>query len=110
MDDQPISYLNNIDIPPSLGRRNSTRIIGPNSFDPTDIHRLDSPTALLNDICINGLAYFLQIMVANDDKGDPSDHRCAIFSTHDLVRIRYKASNQDLWCSISRNQYWDAPI
>ncbi|PPQ96513.1 hypothetical protein CVT26_010429 [Gymnopilus dilepis] len=63
----------------------------------------------LKDICINGLASFFQTMTANDSECNP-DYSCAIFSTHDLVRIHYKASDQDLWRSISRSQYWNASV
>ncbi|PPR04252.1 hypothetical protein CVT26_004197 [Gymnopilus dilepis] len=108
MDDGLIRELNSLRLPPSLGPHDSNRVIGPFVFDKTDIGRLDSPKALLNDTCINGLAYYLQAMISNDQRHQTSSAECAIFSTHDLVRIRYKASDQDLWRAISRTEFWRA--
>ncbi|PPQ96942.1 hypothetical protein CVT26_005960 [Gymnopilus dilepis] len=88
--------LNSSRFPPSLGPCDSDRAIGPFVFEKTDFARLNSPTAILNDICINGLAYYLRAMLSNDQRYQTSSAECAVFSTHDLVRIRYKASDQDL--------------
>ncbi|KAH7918047.1 hypothetical protein BV22DRAFT_974300, partial [Leucogyrophana mollusca] len=31
---------------------------------------------------------------------------CAVLSTHDLVRVRYNASDAELWRQMHRTQYW----
>lgn len=105
-DEGLIFDLNSLTFPSSLVPQYSDRVIGPFLFDEADIRRLDNPTALLNDICINGLAYYLQAMLNADAKYHLHSHDCAIFSTHDLVRIRYKASDQDLWRSVSKTEFW----
>lgn len=97
-------------IPPSLGRSYSDRVIGSHVFDANDIQRLESPTALINDICLNGLAYYLQGMLSCNYSYGLSSGKCAIFSTYDLVRIRYKASDQNLWRSVGGTQYWTKPV
>ncbi|KJA22001.1 hypothetical protein HYPSUDRAFT_139726, partial [Hypholoma sublateritium FD-334 SS-4] len=35
---------------------------------------------------------------------------CAIFSTHDLPRIRYKTSDSNLWRNMRRLEYWKRKI
>jgi hypothetical protein len=76
-------------------------------FDPSDLARLGSPVACLNDVCINGGATLLQ-NVYSSPINPTSEHcqRCAIMSTFDLPRIRYNFSDDDLWRSIQRTAYW----
>jgi len=75
-------------------------------FEVRDLAILKSGTARLNDICINGGAALLQ-----DHFAPPNDtHRCAILSTFDLVRVRYRASDEDLWRNIHKTKYWDKCI
>ncbi|KAF7981244.1 hypothetical protein HWV62_34613 [Athelia sp. TMB] len=72
------------------------------SYETSDIARFVSPTALLNDECINGAALLLQSHFIHEFGG--SD--VAILSTHDLVRVRYGVSDDDLWRNTKRSQYW----
>ncbi|KAF7979480.1 hypothetical protein HWV62_42311 [Athelia sp. TMB] len=72
------------------------------SYEASDIARFVSPTALLNDECINGAALLLQSHFIREFGS--SD--VAILSTHDLVRVRYGASDEDLWRNTKRSQYW----
>ena len=88
----------------------STRIFGCFDFEESDLRRLDSPHALLNDICVNGIAHFLQEIYKCDPTHYHQSQRCAIFSTHDLVRIRYKASDDNLWRAVSKIKYWEKTI
>jgi len=74
------------------------------TFIPSDISILASPNGLLNDNCINGCAALLYSAFL------PNAARCAILSTHDLPRIRYKVNNDSLWRNASWTQYWDKPI
>jgi Ulp1 family protease len=74
-------------------------------FTPKDIARLASPSTRLNDCCINGCAVLLYhqniALVAN---------KCALLSTHELVRIRLKASDDILWRNIAGTLYWEKDI
>lgn len=71
-------------------------------FEPRDISFLASPTAFLNDICINGCAILLQMDISNPTM--------AIFSTHNLPRIRYNATDDMLWRNTSWTHYWEKDV
>ncbi|KAG1853791.1 hypothetical protein C8R48DRAFT_776949 [Suillus tomentosus] len=71
-------------------------------FEPRDISFLASPTALLNDVCINGCAILLQMAISNPT--------VATFSTHDLPRIRYNATDNMLWRNSSWTRYWEKDV
>lgn len=79
-------------------------------FDPADISRLSSPCALLNDICINGGARLLNTVLNNWPKYTANTEKCAVLTTHDLPRIRYRASDAEVWRHISGSHYWDRDI
>ncbi|KAF8425356.1 hypothetical protein L210DRAFT_3653217 [Boletus edulis BED1] len=70
-------------------------------FEVRDIEILQSPTACLNDTCINGCIplLFSSIQPANI-------HQFAIFSTHDLIRIRYNADDDCLWRATKHTSFW----
>ena len=70
-------------------------------FHPNNIKILNSPTALLNDTCLNSCVILLQELYQSNDAC-----RCAILSTHDLVLIRYNTNDDDLWRNIKRTTYW----
>lgn len=57
---------------------------------------------MLNDECINGAALLLQSHFISEFGS--SD--VAILTIHDLVRIRYGASDEDLWRNSKRSEYW----
>lgn len=71
-------------------------------FEPRDISFLASPTAFLNDVCINGCAVLLQMDMPNSD--------VAIFSTFDLPRIRYHATDDMLWRNTRWTCYWEKDV
>lgn len=71
-------------------------------FEPRDISFLTRPTAFLNDVCINGCAILLQM-----DMPNPT---VAIFSTHDLPRIRYNAADDILWRNTFWTRYWEKDV
>ncbi|KAG2092121.1 uncharacterized protein F5147DRAFT_585987 [Suillus discolor] len=73
-------------------------------FDPKDINLLRSPTACLNDVCINSCAALLYSELKSPMLS------CAIFSTHDLPCIRYNASNDILWRNILWTRYWEKDV
>jgi Ulp1 family protease len=76
-------------------------------FEPSDINRLISPQELLNDVCINGCARLLQheFSASTYPRAEHS-RRCAILSTFDLPRVRYKCSDKDLWRNLQCSSYW----
>lgn len=76
-------------------------------FDAPDLNRLASSTSRLNDVCLNGGAAVLQNFYSSPTLcSAPHSLRCAILSTFDLPRVRYRASDQDLWRNIRHSSYW----
>ncbi|KIJ58397.1 hypothetical protein HYDPIDRAFT_34233 [Hydnomerulius pinastri MD-312] len=75
------------------------------TFEPKDIEILGSKEARLNDTCINGCAALLysRFLSSHSDQ-------IAIFSTHDLPRIRYNASDEVIWRNMSWTRYWEKSI
>ncbi|EGO05107.1 hypothetical protein SERLA73DRAFT_45356, partial [Serpula lacrymans var. lacrymans S7.3] len=75
------------------------------TFETSDISRLSSSTAHLNNICMNGCATLLY-----SEFKSPYTQQCALLSTHDLLHIQYKASNDALWRNMSWTSCWDKDI
>jgi hypothetical protein len=75
-------------------------------FDPRDISFLSSPTARLNDVCLNGCA----ILLHDAYMSTHAAQRTAILSTHDLPRIRYNAPDEILWRQTSWTRYWEKEV
>ncbi|KAG1851783.1 hypothetical protein C8R48DRAFT_810421 [Suillus tomentosus] len=75
------------------------------TFELKDIALLASPTACLNDTCINGCA----VLLFSELKSVVTGH-CALLTSHDLPRIRYNASDDILWRNISYTCYWEKDI
>lgn len=76
------------------------------SYGADVIARFLSPTSLLNDDCINGAALLLQSHFIS--AFGTSD--VALLTTHDLVRIRYGASDEDVWRNTKRSEYWEKSV
>ncbi|KAI6025272.1 hypothetical protein BKA83DRAFT_4492027 [Pisolithus microcarpus] len=72
------------------------------TFDPKDINILASNEARLNDSCLNGSAALLYSLYLPTHRGE-----IALFSTHDLPRIRYNATDNTLWKTMSWTKYWE---
>ena len=71
------------------------------SFMAEDVVILANPTGCLNDVCINGRIPLLFSLIK------PPDANCfAVFSTHDLPRIRYNASDESLWRGTRHTMFW----
>lgn len=66
------------------------------------------PTALLNDNSINSAALLLQSQLLGADIDSAST--VAMFSTHDLVRARYRVPDEQLWRCTKMTRYWEKPI
>lgn len=73
-------------------------------FDAKDISCLSSPTAHLNDVCINSCAALLysQFKLPTVD--------CAILSTYDLTRIRSNLPDEIIWRNTSWTSYWEKNV
>lgn len=67
---------------------------------------MGAKSGLLNDGCMNGLPALLQEIFVAAPQYQDSASRCAIFSTYDLHRIRYKAPDAELWRNTYRREYW----
>lgn len=68
---------------------------------------MESPTDRLNDICLNGIAATLHTFLSHPT--NPSSlpsRRCALFTTFDLLAIRYHASDAEIWRRFRRSEYW----
>ncbi|KAG9310616.1 hypothetical protein JVU11DRAFT_9183 [Chiua virens] len=74
------------------------------SFDKSDIARLRSPTAWLNDTCINGCIALLCSSIRN-----PHSEKFAIFSTYDLHFIKSNQPDDHIWRNTKRVLYWTKP-
>ncbi|KAF8451140.1 hypothetical protein L210DRAFT_3500312 [Boletus edulis BED1] len=74
-------------------------------FETKDLQILASREACLNDICLNGCA---ALLYSTHVAQEPSQF--AVFSTHDLLHIRYNAADEDLWRSMAHTKYWEKPI
>ncbi|KAF9479003.1 hypothetical protein BDN70DRAFT_807721 [Pholiota conissans] len=71
-----------------------------------ELRILTKTNALLNSSCINGLSALLQRLFTRDPLHSAAANRCVIFSTYDLVRIDYKASDAELWRNTYRTEFW----
>ncbi|PPQ97512.1 hypothetical protein CVT26_006536, partial [Gymnopilus dilepis] len=62
-------------------------------FDGRDLQIFDTPDAPLNDICLDGSVAVLQDLFVRDPINGNFAQGCAIFSTHDLNRVRYNLTS-----------------
>ena len=70
-------------------------------FAPEDVVILVNPTGCLNDVCINGCIWLLFSSIKL-----PDTDCFAVFSTHDLPRIRYNVSDESLWRATQHTMFW----
>ena len=116
MDQRLITDLSNTSIFASEGDGTKHRILCRDGlptiqFGPEDLEILNNPTALLNDVCINGGGALLQhLLSAKNLPSAMHSQRCALFSTFDLLRIRSGASDDDLWRNVKFTRYWEKDV
>ncbi|KAJ7435267.1 hypothetical protein FB451DRAFT_1571607 [Mycena latifolia] len=80
-------------------------------IEPDDISRIQSSNGRLNGLTINALAAaFLNLLGYPTSPHAESANKCAIFSTYDLPRIRYKASDDALWGFVNHTKYWEKSL
>ena len=75
-------------------------------FVPEDIVILANPIGCLNDVCINDVCINGCIHLLFSLIKPPDADRFAIFSTHNLLRIRYNASDESLWKVTRHTMFW----
>jgi len=74
-------------------------------FDIDTIKLLRSPTVWLDDVCINRCIPLLFASIRPDNW-----NTFAVFSTHDLLRFRYNATNKVLWQWMHYTSFWTKDI
>lgn len=76
-------------------------------FELREIEIMSSRTALLNNVCLNGIAKLLLDRFASPvDTAWQSSRRCALFDTYHLPMARYKATDDNLWRRTQDTEYW----
>ena len=71
------------------------------TFEPRELAMLASPTACLNNWCINGWIPLLFTVIQ-----PVHTSRFAILSTHKLPHIRHDVLDYDLWRATSCTEFW----
>ncbi len=90
--------------------KDSPRAVGRFSMYPDSISLLRNPIAWLDDVCINACAALLQTFFSAPQLPSCEASRsCAIFSTHDLVRVREDTPDEYFWRQVNATQYWKKP-
>ncbi|KAJ7431750.1 hypothetical protein B0H11DRAFT_1761580 [Mycena galericulata] len=70
-----------------------------NTIDIADLDTLTTSRGRLNGFCLNGVAATLHAHF--------SQASCAVLSTYDLGRIRYNASDDEVWRHVGPTLYWE---
>ncbi|KAJ6451750.1 hypothetical protein C8R45DRAFT_848226, partial [Mycena sanguinolenta] len=87
------------------------RVIGIHTIKAKDLDTLRTRHGRLNNYCLNGAAAALHRVFSNPSAPTATHaNRCAVLSTLDLVRVRYKASDDAVWRFLNPTRYWDKPI
>ncbi|KAJ6585213.1 hypothetical protein B0H19DRAFT_1250090 [Mycena capillaripes] len=89
-------------VPAPSGGRGDTIEIG-------DLDTLTTPYSRLNGFCLNGVAAALHAFFSRPDSPCRLEaSNCAVLSTYDLQRIRYNASDTEVWRFVSRTmeEHW----
>jgi hypothetical protein len=81
------------------------------TFSPKELEIMGSSVSRLNDDCINGISKLLQYIFSEPTNPyTTSSSRCALFSTHDLLMVRYSASNEEIWRRTHGTEFWRKDI
>lgn len=80
-------------------------------MEASDLQRVESSTGRLTGCGLNALAAALLNFFSHPTSPDAgSANKCAVLSTYDLVRIRYKASDDVLWKKVHPTKFWDKQL
>ncbi|KAF7967404.1 hypothetical protein HWV62_34409 [Athelia sp. TMB] len=77
-------------------------------FETEMFRRFLSPTAMLDDESVNGAAILLQTHYLRFEFAAAAS--TAILTTHDLVRGRFNAADDQLWRNAKNSQYWSKNV
>ncbi|KAJ7841963.1 hypothetical protein B0H13DRAFT_2205233 [Mycena leptocephala] len=73
-----------------------------------DLDTLTNPRGRLNGFCLNGVAGALHAFFSRPDSPCRLEaSNCAVMSTLDLHRIRYNASDAEVWRFVSPTMFWN---
>ncbi|KAJ6494212.1 hypothetical protein C8R45DRAFT_824346 [Mycena sanguinolenta] len=104
-------------IDPSLAKRVVVGVDGrpTHPIDLPDLQRIATPTGRLNSFGLNGVAAALQSFIGHSTHGNiagtvPTAAACAVLSTYDLTRVRYKAADDEVWRHASPTRYWEKKL
>ncbi|KAJ6581867.1 hypothetical protein B0H19DRAFT_1331557 [Mycena capillaripes] len=80
-------------------------------IEKDDLRRIRIPTGRLNNFGLNGLAAaFLNLFGEPYAQTAAAAQQCAVFSTYDLTRVRYKANDAELWRHVEPTSFWSKSI
>ncbi|KAF7377130.1 hypothetical protein MSAN_00132000 [Mycena sanguinolenta] len=86
-------------------------VVGIHIINPPDLDTLRTCCGRLNNYCLNGVAAVLHRLFSNPSaQTAPHTNCCAVLSTLNLMRVRYKASDDTIWKFLSPTSYWDKSI
>ena len=102
--------ITNLLYPQSSGTISEARALGNCYFDYQDIQKLSQARAMLNDTCLNGCAAVLKYILDQDPSISHNSRRCALFTSHDLVRVQYNAKDQEFWRFMAPSAYWEKDV
>ncbi|KAJ7139121.1 hypothetical protein C8R44DRAFT_827907 [Mycena epipterygia] len=80
-------------------------------MEASDLAHVESSTGRLTGCGLNALAGALLNFFGHPTSPDAATaNNCAILNTYDLVRVRYKASDDILWKNVHLTKFWDKPL
>ncbi|KAJ7924775.1 hypothetical protein B0H13DRAFT_1863641 [Mycena leptocephala] len=83
----------------------------PLEITPRDLAPFLRRNGRLNGFGLNGVAASVHTLSSGDfSPTKATANQCAVFSTYDLLCVRYKGSDPDLWRLVSPTQYWEKPL
>ncbi|KAF9231589.1 hypothetical protein BU15DRAFT_90869 [Melanogaster broomeanus] len=114
--DQPVLALGTVKIvweTPQPQRKTATRLYPVMWLRESVPQKMGSPISQcwhprpvrINDVCINNC-----IPLLFSSPSPPEAHRFAVFSTHDLTRIRYNAPDEVLWKASEQTMFWSKDV
>lgn len=81
-------------------------------FELRELNIMTSRTALLNNVCLNGIAQLLfdKFSLPTDTGASELSGRFALFDTYHLPMARYKATDDNLWRRTQHTEYWNKDV